>query len=200
LLTVINTIFYLRRTLFTFMNQFIFALFFFIPAFVANGMAALSQKIPIIKEWSTPIDFGKNFKGKRIFGKNKTIRGFFVGTLFGFLSGFLQFWLIQRGIANTDFTVYVSLESTLKLSALMSFGALFGDLVKSFFKRRFNIPPGDPWLPFDWLDYFFGASIFSLLVTNPGIKTYLILLFIVPLVSLVCNIISKEIGLKKRHV
>jgi len=43
---------------------------------------------------------------------------------------------------------------------LMALGALVGDSVKSFFKRRVDIAPGESWLFFDQLDFFLGASLF----------------------------------------
>ena len=49
----------------------------------------------------------------------------------------------------------------------MAFGALenaglFGDLVKSFFKRRIGIEPGHRFIPFDQIDFVAGALIFTI--------------------------------------
>ena len=41
----------------------------------------------------------------------------------------------------------------------ISAGALVGDLVKSFVKRRLNVAPGRAWFPFDQCDYVIGALI-----------------------------------------
>jgi CDP-2,3-bis-(O-geranylgeranyl)-sn-glycerol synthase len=43
-------------------------------------------------------------------------------------------------------------------------GALGGDALKSFFKRRRGIPPGGRWIPLDQLDFQIGA----LLLAGPG--------------------------------
>ena len=43
---------------------------------------------------------------------------------------------------------------------LLGFGALFGDIVKSFFKRRIGIKPGERFIPWDQLDFVFGALAF----------------------------------------
>ncbi|PLX25913.1 hypothetical protein C0580_00945, partial [Candidatus Parcubacteria bacterium] len=47
------------------------------------------------------------------------------------------------------------------LGFLMGFGALFGDLVRSFVKRRVGIAPGKAWFPWDQIDFIIGAAIFS---------------------------------------
>jgi len=39
----------------------------------------------------------------------------------------------------------------------MSGGALIGDLIKSFAKRRLGIQAGSTWVPFDQVDYIAGA-------------------------------------------
>lgn len=115
-----------------------------------------SSKIPYIREWKTPLDFGKSYRGQRIFGKNKTWRGLISGVLFGTITGYI--------LSQTYFTDYSTLLFTL-LAASMSFGALAGDAVESFFKRQRQIPSGKPWFPFDQTDYIIGGLLFTLPVT-----------------------------------
>jgi CDP-2,3-bis-(O-geranylgeranyl)-sn-glycerol synthase len=43
----------------------------------------------------------------------------------------------------------------------MSFGAIFGDLIESFIKRRLKIPSGAPFTPRDQTDYIVGMIVFS---------------------------------------
>ena len=58
------------------------SLWLILPAYIANGCAALFGG-------GTPIDFGKNYNdGKRILGDGKTWRGLILGTLFGMIGGF----------------------------------------------------------------------------------------------------------------
>ena len=65
------------------MSNFWFALWFFLPAGLANGAPVIANKVPLINKWITPLDFGKTWGGKRIFGSNKTWRGLVVGGLTG---------------------------------------------------------------------------------------------------------------------
>jgi len=53
-----------------------------------------------------------------------------------------------------------------QLGPAQGLGAMTGDAVKSFFKRRRGIPPGARWLPADQLDFIVGA----LLLSAPALK------------------------------
>lgn len=138
-------------------DNIIFALLFFLPAGISNMTPVFSSKIPYIRNWKTPLDFGKSYRGQRIFGKNKTWRGLISGVLFGTITGYI--------LSQTYFTEYSALLFTL-LAASMSFGALAGDAVESFFKRQRQIPSGKPWFPFDQTDYIIGGLLFTLPVTT----------------------------------
>lgn len=173
------------------------ALFFIIPTYVANGMANVIRVFPIIKHWNTPIDFGKSYKGKRIFGDGKTIRGFIGGTFFGVLSAFGQY-LIARQYEFGTLTFYNerTLSDIVILGALMGFGALFGDAVKSFFKRRVGITRGRPWPPFDQLDFIVGGVLFGSIIYFPGWTIVLVTAVITPAIHLLSNITAYKLKIK----
>jgi CDP-2,3-bis-(O-geranylgeranyl)-sn-glycerol synthase len=48
-------------------------------------------------------------------------------------------------------------ENWLGVGLRLGAGAMTGDAVKSFFKRRAGIAPGEPWIPFDQMDFALGA-------------------------------------------
>lgn len=117
-------------------------------------------KLPSIRRWQTPIDFGHHFRGKRIFGDHKTIRGLVAGTLMGALIGWLY---ILIGGSSDWFMQEVNLIQDINLiffGAATGFSALAGDAIASFFKRQVKIAPGRPWVPFDQIDYILGAYLF----------------------------------------
>lgn len=132
------------------MNVVFEALLSFLPAGVANATPVLANKIPLIRNWHTPLDFGKSWRGKRLLGNNKTWRGLLTGTLFAGLTGLIiyQFWQIQA-----------SWPATLGLSLLMGLGALLGDAIESGIKRRRGIPSGHSWFPWDQIDYIVGGLV-----------------------------------------
>ena len=82
--------------------------------------------------WRFPIDAGKTFRGKRIFGVNKNIRGPVIMSISTSLFG---------GI------LYLTINSTLSLAILLNYflvglGYSIGELINSFIKRQLNITPG----------------------------------------------------------
>ena len=120
-----------------------------LPAGIANMSPVLFKSINFLK---FPVDFNKKFRKKPIFGKNKTYRGFFFGILMAIITVHIETLL---GVDN-----FVGFSNPLLLGLLLGFGALFGDLIKSFFKRQLNIKPGKPFIPFDQLDWVLGSLIF----------------------------------------
>jgi CDP-2,3-bis-(O-geranylgeranyl)-sn-glycerol synthase len=134
------------------------SLWLIIPAYVANGCAALIGG-------GIPIDFGKKYKdGKRILGDGKTWRGLIIGTLLGMIGGFAcsvaaKYWSIYDfSLELSDFTGFPLM---IPIVFSISFGALLGDIIESFFKRRRGIQRGKDWIPFDQLDFILGVLFFS---------------------------------------
>ncbi|MDP2846531.1 MAG: CDP-archaeol synthase, partial [Candidatus Methanoperedens sp.] len=97
------------------------AVWLMLPAYIANPTA-------VVFGGGTPVDFGKNWKdGRRILGDGKTFRGLIGGTACGIIVGLVQMNAPpQWSLGSFTLTTIITL----------SFGALLGDMVKSFFKRR----------------------------------------------------------------
>lgn len=137
------------------MSDFLYAVIFFLPAGIANMTPVLANKIPVFNRWRAPMDFGRSFRGQRVFGANKTWRGLVYGAVLGGLVGAVVF------------QVWPSVFETFKISAnpflvgaLLGAGALVGDAVESFFKRQNGVKPGESWFPFDQTDYIIGGLLF----------------------------------------
>jgi CDP-2,3-bis-(O-geranylgeranyl)-sn-glycerol synthase len=160
---------------------------FILPAWVANSVAIDVSGVPFLKRYSTPVDFGGSWKGKRILGDGKTWRGLIAGTLAGIACGAFQGGLEPAGLYRM----------TPLLGFLLGFGALFGDMAESFVKRRIGMDRGHPWFLMDQLDYIFGAYAFAWAVV-PVDLGYLVLtcLITVP-VHFVSSIIAWKLSLKK---
>jgi len=162
-----------------------------LPAYIPNPSAALFGG-------GRPIDLGKRLKdGYRIFGDGKTYRGLVIGTLCGILIG-----LIQNIISP-----FIDLPR-FPISALfcLSFGALLGDLIKSFFKRRMGLDRGAPLPLVDQLDFVFGSWLLSYIFVrdwflNSFLYDYgniiIVVLIITPLLHLSVNFIGYKLGVKK---
>ncbi|MCX6745121.1 MAG: CDP-archaeol synthase, partial [Candidatus Parcubacteria bacterium] len=79
---------------------------------------------------------------------------------------------------------------------LFGFGVILADAIKSYFKRRKNIKPGDKWFPWDQLD-FAGGLILILFVFLPPWYIFLLCLVISPFLPLAANWIGYKLKLKK---
>lgn len=151
------------------------------PIFVKNHFKWLAK----------PIDFGMKFRGKRIFGANKTFRGFIFGTLAGALVGYIQFRVQGNVFFDSISYVQYTLKSALTIGATFGFAALVGDAVESFFKRQIGIGPGKPFIPFDQLDYALGVIAFSYLFT-PHFTWQMIIVLL--LLGPILSVITTKIG------
>lgn len=127
-------------------------LYLMLPAYAANMAPVLCRRIP----WNTPVDLGMSWKGSRLLGAHKTWRGYVCGILAALFVG-----VCMQAYWPFDF-------SLVQWSLFTGVGALLGDSVKSFFKRRLKVNPGLPWVPFDQLDYSIGALALGAFVFFPG--------------------------------
>ena len=161
------------------MNDVVRALILILPAYVANAT-------PVIARGSMPIDFGRKFvDGKPVFGGNKTIEGFIIGVATGFCAGLM---------INKPFD-----------GVLLAFGALIGDLLGAFLKRRVNMKPGSPLPVLDQLSFLYGALFLlflgqrlSLTVDRLDWMTVLILTVLTPPIHLISNFLAHKFGFKEK--
>lgn len=134
-------------------------LFILIPAGVANIMASLSRYI--FPRWTRPIN-------ERWFGDHKTWRGLIVGSLVGALVGVISgnIYVVLMVMGHDSWRAELGLQSFyfFIVAFLIALGALLGDLVKSFFKRRIGIAPGKSWIPFDQIDWILGSLVVVMVV------------------------------------
>lgn len=164
-------------------------IYYSLPGLVAN-MAPIFVKNHF--NWlAIPIDFGIKFRGKRLFGKNKTFRGFLFGILTGMIVGYIQFKVQGNVFFDSISYIDYTLKSALTIGAVFGFAALVGDSIESFFKRQFGIKPGKPFIPFDQLDYALGVIAFSYLFT-PHLTWQMILVLL--LLGPILSVITTKVG------
>lgn len=203
----------------------IFSLLFIVPAYISNASM-------VITGGGKPIDGGKNFRdGRRILGDHKTWNGLkgplYIGIPISFCI-FLLFnvlWvpineLIIDAAAQGQYDLYNNIQifkyyfiggefpiNFLVLIVriiLASYGAVIGDLIGSFLKRRFDIKSGAPFWIVDQLDFALVALLFvsipGFIAPNlfllPDIFIIVFLLILTPAVSIIANTVAYFIGLK----
>ncbi len=133
--------------------------YFFLPAYFTNMTPPLAKKMGVLNFLNKPIDSGKHFPdGKSIFGSHKTWRGAFCGIAVGLAVIFFQSWLFRfPGFASVSLFNYRQAD-VLSVGLLLSGGAVLGDIFFAMIKRRLNLKPGAPFLPFDQINYVIGAA------------------------------------------
>lgn len=180
--------------------DFLFALWFFAPAGLANIAPVLTNNIPKLKDFNYPLDGGKTYRGKRIFGDHKTVRGLLSGMFVGFLTGLVQMTLYSHSsfVRELSLPLDYSNPKYLIMGASMGLGALFGDAIKSFFKRQINIQPGSNWVPFDQIDFILGGILFSLPFAQLSLKTYMLIIVLMTLLHPLINLLGWILHLKNK--
>lgn len=169
-----------------------------IPAYVANPSAVLFGG-------GTPMDFGKKLKsGKRILGDGKTWRGFFGGTFSGIIIG-----LIQVGVSVPFDEGHFGLGGSpdfIVIIALLSCGALLGDVLGSFIKRRAGKSRGAKALGLDQYDFLLGAWLLLIIFKTqwfldhfifwPHTLALITVIILTPLLHRGVNILGYRMGKK----
>ena len=181
------------------LQDILFAIWFLLPAAIANMVPILSAQIPLIKKWDTPLDGGKSINGHRIFGAHKTWRGLITGII----AATIVLWLQQLLVTNVEWagiltgSVDYAALPVLLLGPAFAIGALGGDAIESFFKRSKGIKSGGAWVPFDQLDYIIGSVLVSLFFVILTPIQYVLIFIIWFLVHLGASYVGYLLGLKK---
>lgn len=182
-------------------KELFFVLWFFAPAGLSNMSAFLASKIPLLKRLNQPVDARLKFRGKRIFGSHKTIRGFIFGTVMAIIGVSIEVLLYDTlPFLHKIIPINYSTINPLLLGFLLGFGALAGDAIKSFFKRQLSIPPGKSWVPFDQIDYILGGMVFTCFYIPLSAGQYVLLFAIWFLVHLVINFYGYILKLKRQPI
>ncbi len=154
-----------------------------IPLYIANSSA-------MFLGGKTPIDFNQSFVDKKPFlGKGKTVKGTFLGILAGIIAVFLVDFYFQ---GKTPI-----IENYFLYGSLLSAGAIAGDLIGSFIKRRFNIERGKPVLLLDQLDFVVIGMLIGSLIHLVSIELFLLICVITLIAHRISNFIAFKFKLKK---
>lgn len=165
-------------------------LYFFLPAYFTNMTPPLIRRAGIFNFLDKSVDFDRKFLGQPILGNHKSWRGVIFGILVGFLTVLFQSYLYQfPAIKKTSLLDYSQINIFL-FGFLISTGAVFGDLISAFIKRRLKLKPGARFLPWDQTNYVIGAAIFL----TPFFKIEIMVWLNLFILTFLLHIIFNRIG------
>ncbi|MCX8166656.1 MAG: CDP-archaeol synthase [Candidatus Micrarchaeota archaeon] len=145
--------------------------------------------LPAMVANATPVIFGGGAKiSIPLFGKNKTIRGFVSGVFAGLFTGVVLYFITQ-GIFFGKLWVMIGL--------LQGIGAMTGDLLGSYIKRRIKIKEGDEFFIVDQLGFMIFAIVFTNHIISLNVKQIIAVLIITFFLHKIMNVIAYLVKLKK---
>ncbi|MCR3760164.1 CDP-archaeol synthase [Clostridium felsineum] len=182
-----------------------------LPVILAGILNMIFVKFPVFKTLRHPIDNNIILKdGKRLFGNNKTWKGFIGMCFFGAVSSII--WGIICGnykVLYENNLVYKSHSNTLMFNILL--GIFLGlayalcELPNSFFKRRVGIAPGESinkvngfiFVIIDQVDSILGCAFVISLFNPMTLGYYLVCVLLGGVTHYVLNVLLYILKLKK---
>jgi CDP-2,3-bis-(O-geranylgeranyl)-sn-glycerol synthase len=132
------------------------AVWILLPGGMANMAPVLAARL--FPQLDAPVDLGRSVRGRRIFGAHKTFRGLVAGVMAGAVTLAAQTELGRHLPSLHELSpIWFTGANVIAAGGLLGFGALIGDLVKSFLKRQAGIDPGRAWVPWDQIDWILGT-------------------------------------------
>lgn len=181
-----------------------------IPVILAGIMVMLWCKLPVLKGLAKPIDGGRNFTdNKRIFGDNKTWKGFLGYVLFNLIFSVLWGLLCTNESLKSLSFFYQYHENTIGFNCLtgvlLGLGYALFELPNSFLKRRLDITPGKTltgprkvfFIFLDQADSIFGVALVVWIFYPLGILLYLLYVLIGALTHILLNMLLYFMKLRK---
>ena len=177
-------------------------LWLFLPAMIPNSAAAIVGRGSKVK-----MDFGKTWRGRRIFGDGKSWRGFFGGALIGVLTGLLMIGIAALCGDTDDYWGFGPFWTNVGVLFCLSFGALLGDLCGAFIKRRLGMERGQKAPILDQYDFVVGSFLLTFaffpdfIINNYfegwHIAAFIFILILTFFIHRGVNIIGYLLGVKK---
>jgi hypothetical protein len=167
------------------------------PVIVAAVVHIAVIKLKLLEALKRPLDLGRTFRGRRLFGDNKTWRGALVMAGGSAAAAPLQGVLRLRDLELFDYgTANLPL-----VGLLLGLGFVVAELPNSFLKRQADVPPGErgpPWaVVLDQVDSVIGCLVFLCLAWVPPLAVWVWVLVLCTGVHMALNGVFVLLGLKK---
>lgn|SRR5436190_13383036 len=181
------------------------ALLVFVPVLggpLLHGPVLALDLFPSLKR---PLDGGRTFRGRRIFGGNKTWRGaIFMTAGIVIAAALLSLWpaywhALPGSIQDAGGGVF---------GLLLGLGTVLGELPNSFLKRRLDVAPGEQRRSaggfalsvFDQGDFVLGVWVCLLPIWVMSVPEALLAFVVVAAVHMVINLVGYRIGARSAPI
>jgi len=152
-------------------------------ALLLIGPAYFANAAPLVFGGGASLDGGRSLAdGRPIFGPHKTVRGVIAGIAVGTLIGLAES-LVEPRLATAGF--------------MIALGAVLGDLLGAFVKRRLNVEPGKAFPVLDQLDFILGSVVLGYPFFQVGLISILLVVVVTPPIHLATNYGAYRLGIKK---
>jgi CDP-archaeol synthase len=187
-------------------KEFLILAYLFFPLLVGLALHGLCIKYNVFPFLRRPIDRGRSFRGKRVFGDNKTYRGVVVVSLgtavgFGLQSLILHRFASIRSIELFDYAFFKSVA----LGAAVGLAAMLSELPNSFIKRRFEIAPGSAakgwkgivFYVYDQIDFLLGSWLVLAVVVPVTVERVLFSAGLLLVAHQLMSSVGHALGMRK---
>jgi hypothetical protein len=182
---------------------------FLVVAFVAAGIAhSLWLRTAASRRLLVPLDGGLHVRGRRVFGENKTVRGFVVMVPAASAAFAGVFALAQRFSPQFAESLWpLTIAGYAALGAWAGLGFMLGELPNSFVKRQLDIAPGMAprgtlgtiaTFVIDRVDSILGMLVFVSIATPTPRMTWVYAMIIGPGIHLAFSVLLYRLGVKAR--
>lgn len=183
-----------------------------LPVILGGIFNMVLVKLPILESLKTPMDRHLVLAdGKRLWGDNKTWKGFWgmMALTSLFMAIFHGLYLHSdwaRSVSLIQYSQFPHLGYSLFWGAVWGFGYVLFELPNSFIKRRIDINPGKQgrgltgkmFTIIDQADSVIGCSLFMLLFYRPSWTDLIVIILLATGFHYVINILLYLVGLKKQ--
>src|SRR5262245_61717912 len=168
------------------------------PVVVAAIAHVIVLKFHWLESLRIPLDGGATWRGQRVFGDNKTVRGAVV------MIGVSMIVAVLQGTLRIPALEYFDYGATnlLLLGFLLGLGFVLGELPNSFIKRQLGVAPGahgGRWHAVaDQLDSVIGGLVVVSIIWVPPLRVWLIATILGSGLHIAVNGLFVLLGVKRR--
>ena len=174
------------------LETIVIAFWAMLPAYVPNNAAVLAGG-------GRPIDGGRTWGDKRVLGDGKTWRG----TAAGITAGLALAGLLSVVAADVSAATGIDVPEFTPLAALgLAAGAMLGDILASFLKRRSGRERGAMFPGLDQLDFVVVSLPLTALLASEWFfdvftwDVIAVVVIVTPILHVTTNMIAYKLGLK----